>query len=165
MSSRFVCSRLVYVLSLILYLRQIKHTESSVSKDYFGTVQHVLDHGVRLSFALIDLMLSLIFSKVKLVYIASLNDQVVPVYSGVFTSASHPLILRALYMDGDAYQYVLSTLSCAASGGLMNKYLFRLLLVLLISYQISSCSSCGYEMQVYLMVACWHTSLRPPQAL
>ncbi|TFY75038.1 hypothetical protein EWM64_g8973 [Hericium alpestre] len=39
----------------------------------------------------------------KMVYIASLNDQVVPLYSGVFTAASHPLILRALYIDGDAY--------------------------------------------------------------
>lgn len=43
-----------------------------------------------------------------MVYIASLNDQVVPVYSGSFASASHPLILRALYIDGDAYQYVLN---------------------------------------------------------
>jgi len=38
-----------------------------------------------------------------MVYVASLNDQVVPIYSGLFTSASHPLILRALYIDGDAY--------------------------------------------------------------
>jgi hypothetical protein len=42
-----------------------------------------------------------------MVYIASLNDQVVPIYSGIFTAASHPLILRALYIDGDAYQYVI----------------------------------------------------------
>lgn len=41
-----------------------------------------------------------------MVYIASLNDQVVPIYSGLFTAVSHPLILRALYIDGDAYQYV-----------------------------------------------------------
>lgn len=39
-----------------------------------------------------------------MVYIASLNDQVVPIYSGLFTAASHPRILRALYIDGDAYQ-------------------------------------------------------------
>ena len=44
--------------------------------------------------------------QVKMVYVASLNDQVVPLYSGLFTAASHPLILRALYIDGDAYQYV-----------------------------------------------------------
>ena len=44
-----------------------------------------------------------------MVYVASLNDQVVPLYSGLFTAASHPLILRALYIDGDAYQYVSSS--------------------------------------------------------
>jgi hypothetical protein len=27
-------------------------------------------------------------------------------YSGLFTAASHPLILRALYIDGDAYRSV-----------------------------------------------------------
>lgn len=41
-----------------------------------------------------------------MVYIASLNDQVVPLYSGLFTAVSHPLILRALYIDGDVYQCV-----------------------------------------------------------
>ena len=44
----------------------------------------------------------------KMVYVASLNDQVVPIYSGLFTCVSHPLILRALYIDGDAYQCVIS---------------------------------------------------------
>ncbi|KAI5117815.1 hypothetical protein M0805_004945 [Coniferiporia weirii] len=66
-------------------LFEFQHTESQVSKEYVKAVRHVLDHGV------------------KLVYIASLNDQVVPVYSGAFTSVTHPLILRALYIDGDAY--------------------------------------------------------------
>lgn len=42
--------------------------------------------------------------QVKMVYVASMDDQVVPVYSGLFTAISHPLILRALYIDGDAYQ-------------------------------------------------------------
>ena len=42
--------------------------------------------------------------QVKIVYVASMNDQVVPIYSGIFTTASHPLLLRALYIDGDAYR-------------------------------------------------------------
>ena len=45
-------------------------------------------------------------SQVKMVYVASMDDQVVPVYSGAFTCVSHPLILRALYINGDAYRYV-----------------------------------------------------------
>jgi hypothetical protein len=46
--------------------------------------------------------------KTKVVYVASMDDQVVPLYSGLFTSLSHPLVLRALYIDGDlaASQYV-----------------------------------------------------------
>lgn len=45
-----------------------------------------------------------------MLYVASLNDQVVPmmqpIYSGLFTAVSHPHILRALYIDGDTYQFV-----------------------------------------------------------
>ncbi|KAJ2918774.1 hypothetical protein MD484_g1593, partial [Candolleomyces efflorescens] len=66
-------------------LFDFQDTESAVSKAYVKALHNVLDHGV------------------KMVYIASLNDQVVPIYSGIFTAASHPLILRALYIDGDAY--------------------------------------------------------------
>ena len=41
-----------------------------------------------------------------MLYIASLNDQVMPIYSGLFTAISHPLILCALYIDGDSYKFV-----------------------------------------------------------
>ncbi|KAJ8690909.1 hypothetical protein PTI98_012305 [Pleurotus ostreatus] len=66
-------------------LFDFQNTESPVSKSYIAALSNVLHH------------------QVKMVYVASLNDQVVPIYSGLFTSASHPLILRALYIDGDAY--------------------------------------------------------------
>ncbi|KAJ3482644.1 hypothetical protein NLJ89_g12126 [Agrocybe chaxingu] len=69
-------------------LFEFQNTESAVSKAYVTALQSVLDHGT------------------KMLYVASLNDQVVPIYSGLFTAVSHPLILRALYIDGDAYQYV-----------------------------------------------------------
>ncbi|KAJ7139952.1 hypothetical protein C8R44DRAFT_765867 [Mycena epipterygia] len=66
-------------------LFEFQNTESEVSKAYVNALRNVVDNGT------------------KMVYVASLNDQVVPIYSGLFTSASHPLILRALYIDGDAY--------------------------------------------------------------
>ncbi|KAH7882583.1 hypothetical protein F5I97DRAFT_1939240 [Phlebopus sp. FC_14] len=66
-------------------LFEFQNTESTISKDYVRALRNVLDNGI------------------KMVYIASLNDQVVGLYSGLFTSVSHPLILRALYIDGDAY--------------------------------------------------------------
>ncbi|KAJ7932573.1 hypothetical protein B0H13DRAFT_1956043 [Mycena leptocephala] len=66
-------------------LFEFQNTESEVSKAYVNALRNVVDNGI------------------KMVYVASLNDQVVPIYSGLFASASHPLILRALYIDGDAY--------------------------------------------------------------
>ncbi|KAK2463904.1 hypothetical protein APHAL10511_004076 [Amanita phalloides] len=66
-------------------LFEFQNTDSDASKDYVRSLGNVLSNGV------------------KMVYVASLNDQVVPLYSGVFTAASHPLILRALYIDGDAH--------------------------------------------------------------
>ncbi|KAF9446917.1 hypothetical protein P691DRAFT_803264 [Macrolepiota fuliginosa MF-IS2] len=66
-------------------LFEFQNTDSAVSKSYVNALRHVLNNGV------------------KMVYVASLNDQVVPIYSGLFTAISHPLILRALYIDGDAY--------------------------------------------------------------
>lgn len=66
-------------------LFEFQNTESAVSKSYANALRYILDSGV------------------KMVYVASLNDQVVPIYSGLFTAVSHPLILRALYIDGDAY--------------------------------------------------------------
>ncbi|KAG8964145.1 hypothetical protein FRC03_002153 [Tulasnella sp. 419] len=66
-------------------LFEFQDTTSEASQKYVASLATALDHGV------------------KFVYIASLDDQVVPIYSGVFMTASHPLILRALYVDGDAY--------------------------------------------------------------
>lgn len=66
-------------------LFEFQNTENEVSKAYVEALRNVTNHGT------------------KMVYVASLNDQVVPIYSGIFAAASHPLILRALYIDGDAY--------------------------------------------------------------
>lgn len=41
---------------------------------------------------------------VKVVFIASLNDQVVPLYSALFSSLSHPNILRAIFIDAQAFE-------------------------------------------------------------
>lgn len=66
-------------------LFEFQNTENAVSKAYVAALTNVVHNGI------------------KMVYVASLNDQVVPIYSGLFTYVQHPLILRALYMDGDAY--------------------------------------------------------------
>lgn len=40
---------------------------------------------------------------VKLALVGSLQDQVVPLYSAIMTSVSHPNILRSIYIDGHIY--------------------------------------------------------------
>ncbi|PWN49915.1 hypothetical protein IE53DRAFT_387835 [Violaceomyces palustris] len=45
-------------------------------------------------------------SGVKVVYVGSTDDNVVPLYSALNSSASHPSILRALYIDGQAFPKV-----------------------------------------------------------
>ncbi|WWC92594.1 uncharacterized protein L201_007553 [Kwoniella dendrophila CBS 6074] len=42
-------------------------------------------------------------NEVRVVLLASLNDQVVPIYGASFSTATHPLLLRALYVDGASY--------------------------------------------------------------
>ncbi|KAG9049907.1 hypothetical protein FS837_008669 [Tulasnella sp. UAMH 9824] len=72
-------------------LFEFQDTSSEVSQRYVKALGSALDHGV------------------KFLYIASLDDQVVPIYSGTFMTASHPLIMRALYIDADAYRQVIAT--------------------------------------------------------
>lgn len=89
-----------------VHVLRSQNTESPVSKSYIAALSNVLHHQVRPRNGSSVVRLIVVVYQVKMVYVASLNDQVVPIYSGLFTSASHPLILRALYIDGDAYQYV-----------------------------------------------------------
>ncbi|WVQ95861.1 hypothetical protein IAU59_002960 [Kwoniella sp. CBS 9459] len=42
-------------------------------------------------------------NEVRVLLLASLNDQVVPIYGASFSTATHPLLLRALYVDGASY--------------------------------------------------------------
>ncbi|CAG8732656.1 15242_t:CDS:2, partial [Acaulospora colombiana] len=67
-------------------LFEFMDTESMVSKRYHESLNVVIKSGV------------------KIVYVASLDDQAVPLYSGLFTGLDHPSILRAIYIDGPLYQ-------------------------------------------------------------
>lgn len=41
---------------------------------------------------------------VKILFVASLNDQVVPLYSALFSSLSHPNILRTIFIDSSVFE-------------------------------------------------------------
>nr|XP_031858309.1 uncharacterized protein CI109_006280 [Kwoniella shandongensis]KAA5525381.1 hypothetical protein CI109_006280 [Kwoniella shandongensis] len=66
-------------------LFEFQDTTSAVSEAYQRALSMVLEN------------------EVKVVLLASLNDQVVPIYGASFSTATHPLLLRALYVDGASY--------------------------------------------------------------
>ena len=67
-------------------LFEFMDSESHISKRYREALRTVLTSGVRFT------------------VVASLEDQVVPLYSAIMTSIHHPSIVRAVYIDGASYQ-------------------------------------------------------------
>lgn len=79
-------------------LFEFQDTESPVSQAYQRALAMILENEVRV------LLLS------------SINDQVVPIYGASFSTATHPLLLRALFVDGASYRAedFMSNLLCFA---------------------------------------------------
>ncbi|TKY84827.1 hypothetical protein EX895_005907 [Sporisorium graminicola] len=69
-------------------LFEFQSSSTAVSKQYTAALKIVLDAGV------------------KCVYVGSTDDNVVPIYSALNSSNNHPSILRALYIDGQAFPKV-----------------------------------------------------------
>ncbi|KAF9438004.1 hypothetical protein BGZ76_010208 [Entomortierella beljakovae] len=67
-------------------LFEFMDSESYIARKYQDALKTVLSSGVRLT------------------CVASLDDQVVPLYSAVMTSIHHPSIVRAVYIDAASYQ-------------------------------------------------------------
>ncbi|KAK4684890.1 hypothetical protein P7C73_g5274, partial [Tremellales sp. Uapishka_1] len=66
-------------------LFEFQDTASAVSRAYQSALAMILDN------------------EVKVLLLSSLNDQVVPIYGSSFSAATHPLLLRALFVDGASY--------------------------------------------------------------
>ncbi|GJJ73786.1 hypothetical protein EMPS_06144 [Entomortierella parvispora] len=67
-------------------LFEFMDSETDIAKKYREALRTVLTSGVRFT------------------CVASLEDQVVPLYSAVMTSIHHPSIVRAVYIDGASFQ-------------------------------------------------------------
>ncbi|OBZ83551.1 hypothetical protein A0J61_08400 [Choanephora cucurbitarum] len=50
-----------------------------------------------------EAMVFILQQRIKVVFVGSMQDQVVPLYSAIMSGISHPNILRAVYMDGHVY--------------------------------------------------------------
>lgn len=66
-------------------LFEFQDTNSAVAQAYHRSLSMILENEVRV------------------LLVASLNDQVVPIYGASFANAEHPLLLRALFVDGASY--------------------------------------------------------------
>ena len=69
-------------------LFEFQSSSTGVAKQYTAALKIVLDAGA------------------KCVYVGSTDDNVVPIYSALNSSNNHPSILRALYIDGQAFPKV-----------------------------------------------------------
>ncbi|ORZ20966.1 hypothetical protein BCR41DRAFT_303453 [Lobosporangium transversale] len=67
-------------------LFEFMDSDSEIAKKYREALEVILTSGVRLTL------------------VASMEDQVVPLYSAVMTAVHHPSIVRAVYIDGASYQ-------------------------------------------------------------
>lgn len=63
-------------------LWEFANSESEVSKRYEASLKAVLAYGVRIT------------------YVGSIDDQLVPIESAIYSPASHPYIYRAVFIDG-----------------------------------------------------------------
>ncbi|GAA5919024.1 hypothetical protein JCM1841_002700 [Sporobolomyces salmonicolor] len=67
-------------------LFEFQNPESVVAMKFLESLRLILNAGI------------------KMTVVGSINDQVVPLYSSLFSGVSHPSILRAVYIDSDAFR-------------------------------------------------------------
>lgn len=63
-------------------LWQFSNPQSEISQRYEYAIKQALEYGVRIT------------------YIGSIDDQLVPLESAVYSPATHPYIYRAVFIDG-----------------------------------------------------------------
>lgn len=63
-------------------LWEFANSESEVSKRYEAALKRVLSHGARIT------------------YVGSIDDQLVPIESAIYSPATHPYVYRAIFIDG-----------------------------------------------------------------
>lgn len=75
-------SSMGYLMGSAAELWEFANPESEVSKRYEASLRAILAYGVRLT------------------YVGSIDDQLVPIESAIYSPASHPYIYRAVFIDG-----------------------------------------------------------------
>ncbi|KAG0258908.1 hypothetical protein BG011_002994 [Mortierella polycephala] len=78
----------------------VRWFEAEAAQELFEFMDSETDIAIKYREALRTVLVS----GVRITYVASLEDQVVPLYSAIMTSIHHPSIVRAVYADGCSYQ-------------------------------------------------------------
>ncbi|KAI8075030.1 hypothetical protein BC940DRAFT_230143 [Gongronella butleri] len=79
-------------------LFEFMDSESEISQKFRNSLEYVLDRGI------------------KMTLVASMQDQVVPLYSAIISAVQHPNILRSIYIDSHIYfdgDFVISLITFA----------------------------------------------------
>ncbi|KAI8579067.1 hypothetical protein K450DRAFT_243700 [Umbelopsis ramanniana AG] len=77
----------------------VKYFEADAARELF----EFMDSSTEISKKFRKSLSSNLTAGVRMVLVGSMQDQVVPLYSAVMSSASHPNLFRAIYIDGHVY--------------------------------------------------------------
>lgn len=84
---------------LLIVTLKYQYFEADAARELF----EFMDSNSDISQVFTDSMAYILQNRVKVVLVASMQDQVVPLYSAIMSGISHPNILRAIYVDGHIY--------------------------------------------------------------
>ncbi|GAA5876403.1 hypothetical protein JCM16303_003519 [Sporobolomyces ruberrimus] len=90
----------VYLYQSMALVPYFNYLESAAARELFD----FQDAESVVSIKFVESLRIVLNAGVKVTVVGSINDQVVPLYSALFSGVSHPAILRAVYIDSDAFQ-------------------------------------------------------------
>ncbi|GAA5962794.1 hypothetical protein JCM3765_001521 [Sporobolomyces pararoseus] len=89
----------VYLYQSVALAPYFNYLESAAARELFD----FQDAESVVSIKFLESLRLILNAGIKVTVVGSINDQVVPLYSALFSGVSHPAILRAVYIDSDAF--------------------------------------------------------------
>ncbi|GAA5975678.1 hypothetical protein JCM5350_002689 [Sporobolomyces pararoseus] len=89
----------VYLYQSVALAPYFNYLESAAARELFD----FQDAESVVSIKFLESLRVILNAGIKVTVVGSINDQVVPLYSALFSGVSHPAILRAVYIDSDAF--------------------------------------------------------------
>ncbi|GAA5935304.1 uncharacterized protein JCM15063_000995 [Sporobolomyces koalae] len=90
----------VYLYQSVALAPYFNYLESAAARELF----EFQDAESVVSIKFLESLRVILNAGIKVTVVGSINDQVVPLYSALFSGVTHPAIVRAVYIDSDAFQ-------------------------------------------------------------